>query len=43
MKVVVKFEDNDHLYELDFVKLLEELGVPAEDVYTAIDTLIRKS
>lgn len=43
MKVTVKFEDAEHVYEVDFLKVLEELGVPPEDVKLVIDAMIRKS
>jgi hypothetical protein len=43
MRLTVKFEDADHVYEIDFNKVLERLNVPIEDVKLVIDEMIRKS
>lgn len=43
MKLIVKFEDAAHTYEVDFNKVLEKLNIPMEDVKLVIDELIRKS
>lgn len=43
MKLIVKFEDADHFYEVDFNKVLKKLNIPLEDVKLVIDELIRKS
>ena len=43
MTVEVKFEDNDHIYTVDFYKLAKKLNLTVGQIQSAIDELIRKS
>jgi len=43
MKVEVTFEDNDHVYTVDFIKLAKKLGITAEQIKKAVQEEISKS
>lgn len=43
MKVTVEFDDNDHIYTVDFVKLAKALDITEEDIKRAVYELIRKT
>jgi len=43
MKVLVEFENNDHIYTVDFFKLAKELGITEEQIKNAVQELIKRS
>lgn len=43
MKVTVEFEDNDHVYTVDFFKLAKKLKITEAQVKQAVQSIVSKS
>jgi len=43
MKITVEFEDNEHIYTVDFLRLAKKLKVTEEQIIQAVQDILSKT